>query len=633
MASYKDFDREIKGYVEVQYSLIKNINIATSLAISRNANYTHNYYINSFEHSQQLIETYQTERVLSNYAILCNNLISLDGSFCLFNKKLNNSGFYSENTIDYYINYTENQGQEARDFVLEIGSKNELINGNAYGVTIYSQNNNFVLSPHGNQVIAELYDCDGEIIEISNNTMFYNNQFSVIFENNINDCFVKIKQFEFEYTDRPAIITHIDLGISHVYKDSELINFTVVEEVDKLVEKTPSNELDMTIGDYRQLYDPLNPKGVAKYLTEKSMLIPYIGIINELGNVDYTKMGEFFFNSIDYQDKQVTITAYNLMNELANVMIKNTNGSLAGATYWLYGNTLKERLEDFLSTCYNYDFNINISNDLLMMILQLPYESLAAFLQQASMLDGIFYVDRDSKIIIREIDNTIVESLSKSELLQDIKYSDVKNYKSYYLKLSNIVSVSSSNKVNDKNNFSTTFILNSEKEEICITSSDPKDLIYISTKDLNYSGATSVKVLGYSKDKHPNNPTLTESNQFMYMLFLEVTGTPGTEVTINGKRAYEMEFANKTASPLLVGDNKETNITIENPLFSSTTGSKKFINKMYSYKVSATYNGNPLIKAGNYIEVESNYGYLPIFVTKHSLTFDGGLSGNIEGVE
>ena len=49
------------------------------------------------------------------------------------------------------------------------------------------------------------------------------------------------------------------------------------------------------------------------------------------------------------------------------------------------------------------------------------------------------------------------------------------------------------------------------------------------------------------------------------------------------------------------------------------------ISKALIYHFTGSFNG--------YIEVESDYGYIPIFVTKHQLTFNGGLSGSIEGVE
>jgi hypothetical protein len=49
--------------------------------------------------------------------------------------------------------------------------------------------------------------------------------------------------------------------------------------------------------------------------------------------------------------------------------------------------------------------------------------------------------------------------------------------------------------------------------------------------------------------------------------------------------------------------------------------------------MSFDYNGDPSLEAGDYIEVETPYGYKPIFIQKNRFTFNGGLSGSIEGVE
>ena len=52
-----------------------------------------------------------------------------------------------------------------------------------------------------------------------------------------------------------------------------------------------------------------------------------------------------------------------------------------------------------------------------------------------------------------------------------------------------------------------------------------------------------------------------------------------------------------------------------------------------SYEISFEYNGDPSLEAGDYIEVETPYGYKPVFIQKNRFTFNGGLSGSIEGVE
>ena len=52
-----------------------------------------------------------------------------------------------------------------------------------------------------------------------------------------------------------------------------------------------------------------------------------------------------------------------------------------------------------------------------------------------------------------------------------------------------------------------------------------------------------------------------------------------------------------------------------------------------SYEMSFDYNGDPSLEAGDYINVETPYGYKPLFIQKNKFKFDGGLEGSIEGVE
>ena len=49
--------------------------------------------------------------------------------------------------------------------------------------------------------------------------------------------------------------------------------------------------------------------------------------------------------------------------------------------------------------------------------------------------------------------------------------------------------------------------------------------------------------------------------------------------------------------------------------------------------MSFDYNGDPSIESGDYINVETPYGYKPLFIQKNYFKFDGGLEGRIEGVE
>ena len=77
MASYKDINREIKGYVEVKYNISEETPILS--LFYDNGNKT--YEINSAEFTTSLQNIYSTSRKPNKYAILEENYTSLDGSF------------------------------------------------------------------------------------------------------------------------------------------------------------------------------------------------------------------------------------------------------------------------------------------------------------------------------------------------------------------------------------------------------------------------------------------------------------------------------------------------------------------------------------------------------------------------
>ena len=53
---------------------------------------------------------------------------------------------------------------------------------------------------------------------------------------------------------------------------------------------------------------------------------------------------------------------------------------------------------------------------------------------------------------------------------------------------------------------------------------------------------------------------------------------------------------------------------------------------MYEFDIRFKYIGNPNINVGSIITIETEYGERQMKILKHTLTFNGGLTGTIEGV-
>lgn len=634
-SDYKKKDREVKGYVEVLYDVFSGSSIATELGFIR---YSDRYKkIEKENYTQELSSIYSTPRELSDYAVLHSNYTRLDGSFMLFKKGTNYSGYYSQETVQDCYDYANIYGTGYIDFNLNIGNSSNLISVDTKGITIYFKANKIV----DNELFG--YNISATLIKPNSNyqsyqakeIINYGDSLFVSFDESLENGYITIQGFTFEKKDRKIIISHLDLGLSHVYKGSELIEFEVTEQVDKLVEETPNNELKLTVGDYNHLYDPLNPNGIAKYLTEGSSFIPRIGIVLEDNTVEYEKMGVFYFNTIDYNEKEVTMTCYNLMDKISKKNITNDAGYLG-----IDGDYVcipKEGIGAYLHHYIEYEYGeyfdelksnnyITLSNKIRMVTKTFKMTSLANFLQNAVMIDGIFYFDRDNNLVVREVDKTITNSVTKNELLRDIKYTNVEKVTSFDLERT-VYSISSTSETNDKYDFETSFTLESTNQVIALESDDINSFYNMQDSYLTVTGASSYHIIKASgKIK----------NDFNFLIFILVTGTVGSTISIKGKRPYKLNVS-QTNEVTKIGTNASL-LTINNPFYTTPYWEyddmfTNFFKKTYSYKVNLDYNGNPMIKAGNYIQVESNYGMVSIFVQKHTLKFNGGLSGSIEGVD
>lgn len=621
MASYKDLNREIKGYVEVKYNISEETPILS--LFYDNGNKT--YEIDSAEFTTSLQNIYYTSRKSNKYAILEENYTSLDGSFLLFDKVNQDSGFISDKTINEYIEYGDTHGGDNTQICLEIGSQENLIETDINGLTIYAKYNK-ITSCH-----ATLYDSEFNIVEERNITDD-NSPLLLIFANSLKDKFIYIDHITFENPDRRIMIDHIDIGMSYVYEDNELIEFSVIEEVDKLVQKTPANELTVTIGDYDKLYDPLNLTGITKYLTENATFIPYIGIANDNGKIEYTKMGTFYYDSIDYQDGEVTITAYSMMNKLK---VPFTNKTKTFPTFQVGEN----KMNTYLSSEYP-QLNINfpyynekteegLANNILTTTMYKNTE-LLAFLKDISFGIGrIFYIDRDDVLQFINVDKTIKEVLTLNEMGDKPKYVKKDKINVIVAKIENRSRSDSSYTSMDETKANINFRV-SENPQYLLIESQSGNLGEIIESNTTYSNLNSVEYLT-CVDMKPN-----------YFCFLKAIGEIGNVATITLKGYKYSQSSVNTSQEYKIYANdyngeRENSIEVNNNLYAAATkldkGFKKILDNASSYEVSLNYNGNPNIKAGDYIEIETDYGFIPVFVQKHQLTYDGGLSGSIEGVE
>ncbi len=562
----KSSERRIKGYVEVLYDV-------SNATITPTADYSSTY--------TNIAETVDGRRVENNYASL--DYLPLDGTRLSVLDDINvNAGYISD---DIY------EDIQTPTMTLTFASTT------IKGLTIYFKDNyptNMDLTFSDSSTMS--VEPDSEIVQ-------------VIFDEPKTITSVIIDINEMEYSDRKIKIQEVDLGISYVYQDQDLIEFTVDEEINKLTEETPINETSITINNMQDLFNPLNPQGVVKYLTDGSKIIPHIGVLTETQGVEFVKMGEFYFdNYTNNSDRTTTLQGKNIIKKLESEPLKNDNETD------LFAVTLNESRFDGLMANYNYNYQKNWTQNAATVLWK--ENNLLKILKDLAFWQiNLFYANRDSVLTYKAINNTPVDTLTKAELINDAEYKTIEK-----LNTLNIVK----NTYTGSSSSSTSKIL---EEVVTLTKSPEVFLIVNSTPNMlsatvSQSGGTSASIV---------------SSGF-YSVFVKVTGTVGNNVTLTFNGYTGASISQTTLSKQQQGTTTPNILEFNSDIcyvVNDTVLNNKFpiIEKAPSYEINFEYNGDPSLEAGDYIEVETPYGYKPVFIQKNRFTFNGGLSGSIEGVE
>lgn len=560
-------ERQIKGYVEVLYNLP---NIETTITTNINSTYT------------STNEIQNGTRVENIYGSL--DYLPLNGVYLTMDNNVNtNAGFISDDLFENLTNpyITLNFSQTTLN-----------------GITMYFRENipkEFTITYSDNTTTT-----------ITNNNK---EAIQIIFDNSKTLTSVSIAINDMEYSDRKIYLMEIDLGVTQVYKDKDLIEFTIDEEVNKLVEEVPINETNITLNNMSDLFNPLNPSGIVPYLSENTLIKPYIGVLTENLGVEYVKMGEFYFDSYsNNSDLTTTLIGKSIFNRLASEILKDDN------EFDVFRSGInKERFINCLNN-YNYNFNIvdwnrnvaffRYNNDSLIQILK----------DVAFWEDMLFYENRSNNIIMKNMDSDIKDIITKNELIEDVKYKKID--KINVIEITN-KSMNANKEVDSREILKTTVKLSKNSEIFLLKGSEPN---FIDSISISQSGGSSASII----------------SQGYYMVFVKVSGTIGAEVTITITGTRQRSLAE---NKIYLKDNSaknEVKLVFDSPVSVYTNpylSNSNILQRTPSYEMNFEYNGDPSLEAGDYISVQTPYGYKNLFIQKNHFKFDGGLEGRIEGVE
>ena len=565
----KNPERKIKGYVETIYDYL-NIPVTINTDIDSD-------YMDSSEITDGI-------RVTKDYGTL--DYLPLDGSYSVMNREYNPN-------CDFISNL--NAGQLIR---VGLGHVNLSFSQQTLkGFTIYFKNNGikrFTYTLSDNVTVEENYIEPKNIVQ-------------VIFNNPKTTSKIDLEFLEFEYEDRKVRIEEIDLGITQVYKDQDLIEFTVDEEVNKLVEEVPINETNITLNNMSNLFNPLNPTGIVPYLSDNSLIKPYVGILTEDFGVEYVKMGEFYFESYtNNSDATTTLVGKNIIRNLEKETFRNEN------EIDIFDTSLNEaKFRSFMQN-YNYSINSLVWSDSVPSYF-IKNNNLLEFLKEMTFHQrNIIYANRNNSLNFKPINSNIVDTLTKTELINDINYKKIDKINTVKLTTPRI----SSNNIEDERDVLTIDVVLSKSPEIFLIQAEQPTL---ALADVSQTGGSSISVI----------------SQGWYMTFVKITGTVGSTVRIKFRDSHEQkeyittqEMNDGTTPKYILEFNSYMNYYPNNYINNSN-----ILNITPSYETNFEYNGDPSLEAGDYINVETPYGYKQLFIQKNRIKFDGGLEGSIEGVE
>lgn len=609
----KSSTREIKGYVE----------IITENYIDKN-----NYIVDGgSEIDISDITSYSqisnNQRVVNKYASFEKDYFLLDGSFILPSLGENINSGYISNSISYEENEKHFNG-ELLNVEIRINSQISMIEGitlyfddDIYPTDLYYYNNGEKIEVHN----------DSNVLNIFDTINFVDGYFSIYFErlNNPN---------------RRLRIAEIDLGITNVYKKTDLINFTINESIDVLKEQMPINECDVVLNNTNYQFDSINPTGIAKYL-DGAIVKPYIGVLTDDAGVEYCPCGLYYVDSWKSNSETTTTlfcsTIFKKMSDNYSYVSQISTGFMDADDYFNYMFQL--------FGISNYEvkafFDKKKDNCFICDTLRGKTTQLDNLRDVLILCNIIGYVNRFGEIIIDKLSDNIVDEILLNQC-KDIPIIEIQNINSKI-----IINEVTSNIESSDNSivFQKTIEVTGEKNQTVIV-------------DFGKNYSTTLASNGIAPDYLTTRPGL----DFYFIQYnsdilqdLEESniqkGTSTITITKNGEKVKDT-----IPTTFEVGGNGNT-IEITNSLFNATMQSyidrgsatdgdglgmllsramkntANFIKEQnHQYKIEIDYNGDPSLEAGNLINVETRYGMKKIRIQELTLNFNGALSGTIKGV-
>jgi hypothetical protein len=310
-----------KNFKEAVYAPTRKTTAKVSFEILDNEAYNDNTPIVTSEAPISRINqlTNKKRNMNHKYATFERDYFKLDGSFYIPpkpNEGDSELGWWSGDICDENGIFTPEQ-------VLELNFTEE---HNSMGITITFDT---MTNEYAKDFDVEVYKLDNTLIYTEH--VVNNDKLTYVMVHGL-DSYGKIKIITKKWAKpfRRARIVEIDFGVFQEYNDEKLIKLNIIEEMNIISDKIPSNEIRFTIDNSNKEFNILNPDGFYRFLKEAQEVKAQIGLEVDKNEFEFVPMGKFYLT--DWQSDEGALTTtfiardiFELLEGKEYISIKDTN--------------------------------------------------------------------------------------------------------------------------------------------------------------------------------------------------------------------------------------------------------------------------------------------------------------------
>ena len=523
------------------------------------------------------------------------NLWILDGSGEVFDA----SNVGTQRYIGRYICNTSKKFPSSRKPIITI-SFSQVFTKLLQGITIVWST---LWNEYAEEFIVTAYN--GSTVVATKTVTDNNTTKSIVYMDIQNYDSITIEIVRWSFSNRRARIEEIVIGIDKSYSKTDLFSYSHSQSVNPLSAELPKIEINFSLNNVDNAYNPHNPDTLSQYLIERQEVkVKYGYKINN--RIEWINGGRLYLS--EWDAPQDGITAEFVARDLLEFM----QGTYYGGIYHADGISLYDLAVDVLTDANlpthndgSVKWSIDESLKDIYTTAPLPIDTHANCLQLIANAGGcVMYQDRSGILHLKPLESSVSDysinyfnSYSKSnvELSKPLKDVAVGFYQ---------------------------YTIGTDSTELyngVVSISSTQELI------ITYSGsATNVSAT-------VSGGTLNSATYYTNACKLTITASGNVTIVVTGKSLQ----SSKTELSIYNSDNGET-VSVDNVLITDIDRAKVIGEWVRSYHanrmtLSSSWRADPRLDALDIVTNENDYSTTNVLMTEVKYDYNGAFKGSGEG--